>query len=459
MKIINSILLIVFLNACQSTVENPSSSLPSSRLPSNSVEREQLEKKIAQYPKDTVSLNLLTAMQSKEYQKTGNLTLLNKAIASFNELIKRQPFNDNAVFQLYRLNILKGFLTGTYDISHWQNFYQQYPYLQSIDIAPPEYMKVLLSSKDSLSDDELIDILQNTLLVNPNFINAYIKLADIYVEKNKPRLALFTLESAVKHSPNNMDVLGLLNVLRMDRISDKHCQLDTSTSLNKAFTDYKKLVKAFPDDAYNHMQLSNVLLFMGRSQMSLFSIRKAAALSKEYQIDLLHAQFSSNTKALAKYFQNKTLHTLNAEELYLYMLLNLVNFNWSETANLVEEYIKHEDITFYGILYGAYAYKILGQEHMAENIINQGLSKIKIKPWQQEMLNFAQNKTSSEKLVAISANNCELTEAYFIQSLKQIHLGEMTEAQKNMEKILELNIYPFTEYSIAKNIIKRLNTN
>ena len=454
MKIIYSCALVVLLSACASTKKEASTSLPTL-----GSKEEQLAYNVKKYPKDTVALTKLTTLHMQQYEANGNLFFLNQVLTSYEELLRRQPYNYDALLQFYRLNLFKALITNKYDMAHWQKFYQQQPFLQSTDIAPPVYMELLLADKDSLSGDERIDILKKTIKANPNFVNGYLALTAMYASRDKMQLSSFLLETANKYSPNNLEILAPLNEFRVESFFDKLCQSDISTELEQAFTDYKLLAKNAPENAYHHLQLSTVLRLMGRMRMSSFSAKKAASISAEFQGPLAEAQFwSGNNQAVTEYFATKDVHHLNTDDLYLNILFNVVNFNWQQVAALMDEYISRDDISFYGILYGAHAYKMLGQEDIAQQITTKGLAKITLKPWQQQMLNFASQQITGNQLMAESKNKCDASEAHFIQGLQAMQIGKMAEFEQHMTEVVELKIYPFYEYAGAKSIIKRLKS-
>lgn len=452
MKVIYSSLLIALLSACANTEKAPMTAFPKMNTP-----QMQLANKAQLYPKDTVALTQLAALHLKQYEARKNLYSLNLVISSYEELLKRQPYNHDVVLQFYRLNLFKGIATNRYDIEHWQEFYQQHAFLKSVDLAPPEYMAILLAPSNSLSKKARINILKETLKANPNFVNGYLDLMAMYSQQDKPEMSLFLLETANKYSPKNIDVIAPLNAYRVEKIFDQLCDANVSKPLNQAFEDYKLLVKNAPENPYFHMQLSTVLRLMGRTRMSSFSAKKAASLAEDFQGQFVEAQFwTGNNKALTEYFSSKEMAKLNIDDLYLEMLFNLTNFNWQPAANLVDEYVTRNDLSFYGVLYGAYAYKMLDQEEKAKQVLSKGMSKVAIEPWQQHMLDFANQNISAEALMTASENKCNQSEAYFIQGLSQLQAGKNSDFQKSMESIVKLNVYPFYEYAGAKNIVKRL---
>ena len=452
MKIFYSSFLILLLSACASTKKEASTSLPMAE--SNA---SQLASKAARYPKDTVALTQLAAMHLQQYEANKNLYYINQVIASYDELLKRQPYNHDVLLQFYRLNLFKGLATHHYDIAHWQAFYQQQPFLQTIDIAPPSYMELLLAPQDSLSNNDRISILKNTLAENPYFVNGYLALTAMYAARDKMQLSSFLLETANKHMPNNLEILAPLNEFRVEGLFDKVCERDASVELNQAFEDYKLLVKSAPENADYHMQLSTVLRLMGRMRMSSFSAKKAVSISPRFQSALAEAQFwTGNDKTVTEYFSTKAIASLNTNDLYLAIFFNVTNFNWQQAATLMEEYITRNDISFYGVLYGAHAYKMLGQEDLAQQIIVTGLNKITLKPWHKQMLNFANQQISSEQLMAASQNKCDQSEAYFIQALTAVQEGKTAVFEQHMASIVDLKIYSFYEYAGAKNIMKKI---
>lgn len=452
MKTIYITLLILLLSACANTKKDTATTLPVAV--SNEV---QLANSASKYPKDTVALTKLAKIRLQRYNADKTIYSLKQALETYEEIFKRQPYNHDALLQFYRLNLFKGLATKNYDIEQWQAFYQKHPFLSSVDIAPPIYMEFLLANKNQLSREDYINTLQKSLKENPNFVNAYLVLSAIYAEQEKTRLALFLLETANNYSPSNIDILAPLNDLRVDQIFERSCKSDVSDALKQTFEDYKFLVKNAPENAYNHRQLSTVLRLMGRMRMSVFSAKKAASISTDFQGALAEAQFwVGNQKAITAFFETKNIQSLDTLDLYLGMLSNLTNLNWQQSTEMAEEYITRNDISFYGILYGAHAYKMLGEEALAQNMLNQGLAKITIKPWQQQMLNFANNRISAEQLMAESENTCQQTEAFFIQALTYLKLGEATKFEEHMKAIVDQKVYAFYEYAIAKNMIRRL---
>jgi hypothetical protein len=451
MKIILPI-LILMLSACASTNKGAKTALSSHDLRDNT-----LADVVANYPKDTVVLNQLAIKRLQQYETNKNLYTLNQAIATYHELFKRQPYNHDVLLNFYRLNLIKSFATNSYDVEHWQAFYQQQPFLKTVDIAPPVYMQLPLAAKGSLSLEERKSILQKTVMDNPNFVNGYMALAALYAEQNDIQLSVFLLETAAKNSPNNSDILGILNDYRVDKIFDQLCKSDTTERLNQTFEDYKFLVNKFPEDAYYHMQLSTVLRLMGRIRMSNFSAKKAASLNADFKTGLVESEFwLGNNKVVTEYFSDKEALSLNTDDLYLAILFNVVNFNWQPAADLMQEYVTRSDRSFYGVLYGAHAFKMLNKIDIAQQITQTGLASLNIKPWQQQMLNFANEEITSDELISASENSCNLSEAYFIQGLSDVKAEKMTDFQQKMEAVVSLNIYPFYEYAGAKQIVKRL---
>ena len=454
MKIILPVLMtsVLLLSACASTKKESTIATSNQSSLDNT-----LATTAAKYPKDTVALTQLAIKQLQAYETNKNLYTLNQVIASYDELFKRQPYNHDVLLNFYRLNLIKSFATNSYDVAYWQTFYQQQPFLKTFDIAPPVYMKLPLAPRGSLSIEDRINILQETVHDNPKFVNGNMALAATYVEQNKLQLAVFVLETAAKHSPENSDILGALNEYRVDKIFDNLCHIDASQQLTQVFEDYKLLVKQAPENAYYHMQLSTVLRLMGKQRMSNFSAKKAASLDADFKSGLAESEFwLGNNKALTAYFSDKDMQSLSTDDLYLAILSNVINFNWQTAADLMPEYITRSDRSFYGVLYGAHAFKMLGKMNVAKQITDTGLTNVNIKPWQQQMLNFANQQVTSDELMAASENNCNLSEAHFIEGLSNIEAGNMTNFEKNMAAIVELNIYPFYEYAGAKQIMKRI---
>ncbi len=454
MKILHLSIIALLISGCASTSKQPVNSTPILVSP-----EQKLEKQADLFTKDTVALTQLAQMQLKQYEQYKSAYYLDRAITTYQELITRQADNDDIAMQYYRLNLFKGLAENNYDITHWQHFYNKYPFLKNIDLAPPEYMEILLADRDSLSKNDRIKILKKTLAANPNFVNAYLELTAHYAQRDKNDMALFLLETANKYSSENVDILAPLNDLRIEKVFDGLCRADMGDRLNILFDDAKLLAKGTPEDAYAHMQLSTVLRLMGRNRMSSFSAKKAASLSSEYQEALAEAQFwNANNNALNQYFSDQTVADMSTDDLYLNIFFNVVNLNWQKVTELLTAYLQRSDISFYGVLYGSHAYKMLGDNEKAQHALTVGIAKITLEPWQKQMLSYANQEISSEQLFAASQDRCNQSEAYFIQGLQQLQAGQSDNVKKTMKEILALNVYPFYEYAGAKGMLKALKT-
>ncbi len=449
-KLIVSFMLAFSLSACIATDKNRQVLTPIQ------IQDQQLLETAKKFPKDTVALNQLAENRVKRFDKTDKLVDLDLAISTLEMLIERKPEHREALFQLYRLNLLKGYANNYYDIEHWQSFYHQHDFFKLLNLAPPEYMKYLLPSEKPLTPEQIEQVLKTSLKANPSFINGYLELAKFYQQQNKLQLAIFLLELAEQKLPKDIEITARLNDARLGYVYEHMCSEDVTPLVKKTFNGYKALTGLSPDNAQFHSNLSLVSRYLGKNTLSKFSAKKAAKLDASQQGNLIEAYFwANNLDDVRHRLENEAPNVMNVDDLYVLIFTHLVEQNWQEAMQLMPIYLSKEEVSFYGILYGAYAYQMAGKTDEFKDVLITAMPKVSLKPWQKEMLKFAQQEITEQELLAKSKNDCNATEAYFLLALDAQGKGNEKAFIKKLKALTNYNISIFYEHAAATNILKR----
>ena len=125
----------ILLSGCEST---------STQNVNASSELVGLEQQVKNYPNDSQALRNLVEYQLKAFEREPDYDLLNKLQSNLQQGIKQAPNDRYFAFHYYRLNLQLAFVEQEYDEQKWQGFYNQHPFLSTLDIAPPVYVSYLL---------------------------------------------------------------------------------------------------------------------------------------------------------------------------------------------------------------------------------------------------------------------------------------------------------------------------
>ena len=414
----------------------------------------ELHQAVQQYPNDTQALLDLTQYQLEQYDKSPEPKALLPLLANLNKLVDKLPNNRMVVYRYYRLNLLQGIAQQSYDVDRWNAFYQQHPFLSTIDLAPPDYIPVLL---EQVSGAAKIAALQRSLRANPNFVAPYRVLAEMYYVADKAELAIYLLNAAANLEKDQGQSLAMLNYVRMEQIEAKMCEWDMSASTQLAFTEAKQLTKLNPKYADFQFRLANIMRHLGKFPLSVFSAKKAAALDPQHQSFLLESYFWNNNldKVYAE-IERSGRERIDSWSLHVIIYSYLVEGKWQAAANLTEHYITRPEYSFYGVLYGSYGYLMLDQAERARTLLNSGLNNLTLSSWQHSMLAFAQGQLEETALLQRAGNRCEESEGRFLLALDKQLRGDEAGRQAEFNKILALDVKAFFEYAAARNMLKRM---
>lgn len=445
MKSIQFVLVasVMLLSACSSTTPEVSYV---------SAEEQSLLQKVQQYPKDTEALQKLVAYQLATFDEEPDLTLLSKLQSNLRKGLQLAPTDRYFAFQYYRLNLKKGFVDKHYDLDKWQAFYKQHPFLATLDVAPPVYVQFLISPPQS--DSEKTKMLQQSLQDNPFFINAYIALAYLYYQQDKLELANFVAATGLKRNNEEPELLSDWVHYRTSYLEAQQCKGDIGNAFSEVASEAGRLTKLVPDNALYQSQLAEALRFQGKYTLATFAASKAAKLDTTNS-DFLFEMYFWDQK-LNKILNDTGLDPDNAKAVILQtkIFANIAVGNWEQVTQLANVYRENDDSNFYGVVYGAMSYSMLGDEATRQRLLSTIEGEYKLDEWHIHMLDFAKGKISEAQLLDYSTDRCEQSEALFIAALQHWgHQGPKAAAQY-WPRIQALNIAQFYEFAVANYLIK-----
>lgn len=414
------------------------------------------ERQFSSYPKDTEALQALVNEQLQQFDSSSDPGLFRQLLVNIEQLAEQKPQDREVVYRYYRIGLLAGFVDGEYDQNKWQRYYDKHKFLKFINIAPPVYMQYLLNEQTLDKDPQrLLPILHKTVKASPAFVNGHVKLADHYYETGQLELSVFLLANLAKLYPEDPSVLAGLNWSRLELLQNRMCTANVEKSLQQTFEQTKTLTKLAPDNADYHILLGSVLREKGSFMLSSFSVKKAAKLDPKNDTDYLESEFW-NTKltGIEQQLSGVSFAQMSEHQNNLLMYSQLVSGKWSELLDSTKAYGNHANLSLYGILYGAYSAKFLGQNSEFEPLLNQGLKQQNLSKWQSHMYDFALGRIDEATLLSHSENRCNESEARFLIGLEYGANGDTERLYQEMQKVVDLNVKSYYEFASAKNILK-----
>lgn len=408
------------------------------------------------YPKDTTALHELFQMRVARFEKTDKIIDLESALEIIELLFDKQPNHQDVVFQYYRLNLIQSFATGTFDYQYWQSFYQRYSFFKTIDLAPPAYLDYIIH-KDEINQGNktkkrLLEVIQS----NPSFVSGYKDLATKFAEEQNYAMSLYLYDKANKLSPNSQDILALYNAVRMNYAWDHMCTANVEPQVALAFEDYKQLTRQQPKNADFHHDMSMAARILGKNSLSKFSSKKASNLDKLYLNNLLQAYlWSDNKENIENVIAEIPQEQLEASDLFVQLMAHITHKDWQAVTDDLALYVTKDKIEFYGVLYGAYAHKMLGNVDLFNLTLDSGLKNVEINDWHKRMLAYAQGSINHSELISAAKNRCDVSEGEFISSLEALAKGDEATFLEALKKVKSQNVPLFYEYAAAENMLKR----
>lgn len=445
MKYIQSALLasVLVLSACSSTAPEVNNV---------TAEERALQHNVEQYPKDTEALQQLVAYQLAAFEAEPDLTLLSKLQTNLRKGLQLAPTDRFFAFQYYRLNLKKGFVDQYYDLDKWQAFYEQHPFLATIDVAPPVYVHFLISPPQS--DSDIVRVLQQSLRDNPFFINAYVTLAYHYFDQGKLELASYVTATGLKWNSEAPELLSDWIHYRTNYLEAQQCKGDIGNAFSEVASEAGRLTKLVPDNQLYQAQLAEAFRFQGKTTLATFAASKAAKLDKTNN-DFLLEMYLWDQK-LNKILNDTTFDpgNTNVAILQTKIYANIAAGNWKQVTQLSNIYRENQESGFYGVVYGALSHTMLGDEAARQRLLATIDQEYKLSEWQVHMLDFAQGKITEAQLLDYSEDRCQQSEGLFIAALQQVGQRGPEAAADYWPRIKALNIAHYYEFAVAKYLMK-----
>ena len=408
------------------------------------------------YPKDTEALEALVNEQLQQFDRSSDPALFRQLLVNIEQLAEQKPQDREVIYRYYRIGLLAGFVDGQYDVEKWQQYYQKHKFLKFINIAPPVYMQYLLDEETLDKEPQrLLPILHQTVKASPAFVKGHVKLANHYLDNNQIDLAVFLLANLAKLYPEDPAVLEGLNWARLDLLQNRMCSANVDKSLQQTFEQSKTLTKLVPENPDYHILLGSVLREKGSFMLSSFSVKRAAKLDPINNTVYLESEFwNTKLSGIEQQLANRPYVELDEHQNALVIYAQLVTGKWSELFDAAQAYAGQTDISLYGMLYGAYSTKFLGQATNFEPLLTRALQQQEPTLWLSHMYDYALGRIDETSLLAKSQNRCNESEARFLIGLEHGAKGDIQRLYQEMQNVIDLDVKSYYEFASAKNILK-----
>ncbi|MFY0669143.1 MAG: hypothetical protein JXQ95_14025 [Alteromonas stellipolaris] len=431
----------ILLSGCESTSTQNVNASP---------ELVGLEQQVKSYPNDSQALRNLVEYQLKAFEREPDYDLLNKLQRNLQQGIKQAPNDRYFAFHYYRLNLQLAFVEQEYDEQKWQGFYNQHPFLSTLDIAPPVYVSYLLEQPQ---DEKMLAALKQTVRDNPFFMNGALELAYYYYNQDQVELALYIVDAARKRDDNYPDLKSDWVLYQTEYALKNMCDTGTYKPLDDIITESRLLTQSFPNDPFQFNLLADLFRLSNKTTLAVYTAQKAAKLDPSYQ-SYLNEMYLWDTKIDKVIDYEITDADSKAEVLLTQIYANIVAGNWDKVGSLASRYSQVDEARIYGVLYGAYGYKMQGNSQGHRELLNFASEHLELDDWQKGMLSFAKGSIDEAQLMALASDRCEQSEALFIAALNHIENDNAELAETYWQRIYELDIRTFFEFAVAKNKIK-----
>ncbi|GGF76762.1 hypothetical protein [Alteromonas lipolytica] len=435
---------LVLLNGCVSTTSKSARLEP---------QEAALVSKVEQYPNDSLALRELVEYQLQLFDESPDFELFSRLEKNLLKGLEIAPSERFFAYHYYVINLKLAFVEGRYEQKKWQAFYQQHPFLATLDLAPPVYVDYLLKEP---TGSEKVAILQQSLRTNPFFMNAYLELARHYYTEDKTALATYLMMAARRHNEESVEVLSDLVHYRTTQLSEAMCHADIRESVPAVLEDARTLTRMVPDEAFFQSQLAEVFRLNRQYPLAIFAAAKAAELDKSYTDYLLELYLWDTRLDKVMAFTGDAAQQRDVMYVLPKVYASIAALNWQEAAKQASLYSQLEDAEPYGVLYGAYSYGIMGNTAEREKLLKLLDSTISMSDWHRNMLAFARGSIDEAQLMAVADDRCKQSEALFVAALQHFENHQTEKANTYWQQIIDLGVMNYFEFGTARNRVKAL---
>lgn len=434
---------VAMLTACASTGDNTVVI---------SEQEQQLQQAVVQYPKDTQALRELVDYQLKRFDEAPDSDLLERVQGNLEKGIALAPTDRYFAYHYYLLNIKVAFVERQYDLEKWQAFYPQHPFLATLDLAPPVFIPYLLGQTDEANQ---LETLKQSVKDNPYFMNAYVDLAYHYYLDDKLQLAMFVTQSALKRNEKFAPALSDWLHYKVTYLHDKMCTADISEDLEAITSDARRLTYLDSENALYHDQLAEIFKLSGKYPLGTFSALKAEKLDPTEHAVVLGMYLWDGKIDKVLNDPQTDLSNIDVDSLLTLIYTHIAAGNWAQAATLADQFITMGDASIYGVLYGAFAYGMQGNETAKNALLKKAGDIFQPEDWHAHMLDFARGTIDEAQLFALSEDKCNQSEALFIAALQRLENNDDATADDYFKQVVDLDIKAFYEYAVARYRVKK----
>lgn len=304
-------------------------------------------------------------------------------------------------------------------------------------------------------EEKYKSLLRSAIKEQPNFLDSYTFLGDLYSDDGNHTLAIAITKQALNKSPENPYILTATGEKYLLKLFDDECPYDDEKSLSFAHNYYIKALKHLPKNAYIHSELSSIYNVQGKTQLAINEARTALRLSgsNEDVINLagLYVTSGKRDKAIQlieEYgLQNNSISRLTISNYYL------TGGNFTE-AN---KFVKPSSVTS---IYRYFVKGLIGNQLKNKKGLKyyteKALQKKKPKNWELELAKFITGDKNYDELLEVANNPCKIIEAQFYHGYHKLLVGETSEANKLFSQVVDNDFTMFYEHWMSKYFLSEV---
>ena len=394
-----------------------------------------------------------------EYLQTNNKDKLENAYEIIDELTSKAP--DNLGLQGLYYDIARRYISEFQDkkaLKKLEDITEKL-YKKGLKTIPIEYFKALVIKKEN--PKKAIEYLKQVIKKERNYTNAYDELVSIYASQKRYEEAISMLKSSINKVDDKLPLEYDLMLTEFQYYGDL-----ASVDDNVSYIGKEKLYKMI-NELYNLSK--NIHKKLAQEKFSLYVLEDSSYLlgkfNESYQYFLekkknnMFEEDEYAYKLLFFYkkekleeFIKKNKDAVTPRILYLY---HFTKKDWEKSYKYAEEDLKENKDYFYGYWRLALiSLQIDKNTTRTKEIINSIPKKAFENSWQKRLKEYFLEKISKKDLLKIANDNIfKLTEAYFIFGMQEMAKGNKELADSYFNKVLELKLYNYVEYTLASFLL------
>ena len=348
-------------------------------------------------------------------------------------------------------------------------------------------LKADLLAAQGKSEQEILDVLNHAISLNPNRTESYLSLSRYFMKIKKQGEAETAIQKAISVNPNS--ATGYLEYAKFlgyeDRSGEAEAQLNKAVAaepqnlevreaiakfylaqkqFDKAETAYKQLVEVQENSPESRLELANFYSQVGRENDALSVLNKIVEEFPEYararyRLGEIYLDRKENLKVIEQVTELLDLNNNDADALMLRARVNLQENKSDEAVKDLEEVLKKQPSQKNALFYMTQARLSLGQIDQARafigdldkyhpGLLKTGLLKIQASFLEYEPENAVRQSNELLEAVKRSFPNAE-TDAQGLEELRVraltarglafLEIGKLPEARADLQEIVRLS--------------------